>query len=74
MAAGPFDERNLNKPVSEPALIDIHNATIWRGDTEVFANLTLTIEQGERVAILGPNGSGKTTLLKTLNRELYPVQ
>lgn len=60
--------------MSEPALIDIHNATIWRGDTQVFKNLTLTIEQGEQVAILGPNGSGKTTLLKTLNRELYPVQ
>ncbi len=54
-------------------LIDIHNATIWRGDTCVFENLNLAIEQHERVAILGPNGSGKTTLLKTLNRELYPV-
>jgi len=59
--------------VSEPALIDIRNATIWRGDTQVFEDLTLTIEQQQRVAILGPNGSGKTTLLKTINRELYPV-
>jgi iron complex transport system ATP-binding protein len=39
----------------------------------VFEQLDLTIEQHERVAILGPNGSGKTTLLKTINRELYPV-
>jgi iron complex transport system ATP-binding protein len=54
-------------------LIDIHNATIWRGSTRVFDRLNLTIEQHERVAILGPNGSGKTTLLKTINRELYPV-
>ena len=59
--------------MSEPALIDIRNATIWRGTTCVFENLDLTIEQHERVAILGPNGSGKTTLLKTINRELYPV-
>lgn len=55
-------------------LIEIRNATIWRGKTRVFSNLNLTIEQHERVAILGPNGSGKTTLLKTINRELYPVQ
>jgi iron complex transport system ATP-binding protein len=55
------------------ALIDIHNATIWRGPTRVFENLDLRIEEHERVAILGPNGSGKTTLLKTINRELYPV-
>ena len=55
------------------ALIEIHNATIWRGSTCVFENLDLRIEEDERVAILGPNGSGKTTLLKTINRELYPV-
>jgi len=54
-------------------LIDIRNATIWRGSTRVFHNFDLAIGQHERIAILGPNGSGKTTLLKTLNRELYPV-
>ena len=59
--------------MAEPPLIEIHDATIWRGTTRVFDGLSLTIEQHERVAILGPNGSGKTTLLKTINRELYPV-
>ncbi len=58
---------------AEPKLIDIRNATVWRGNTRVFENLNLTIEQHERVAILGPNGCGKTTLLKLLNRELYAV-
>ncbi len=60
--------------MDDPPLIDIRNATIWRGETRVFDELTLTIARHERVAILGPNGSGKTTLLKTINRELYPVQ
>lgn len=59
--------------MSTAPLIDIRNATIWRGATRVFQDLNLRIEQDERVAILGPNGSGKTTLLKTINRELYPV-
>ena len=57
----------------DPALIEIENATIYRGTTRVFDRFDLCIEQHEQVAILGPNGSGKTTLLKVLNRELYPV-
>ena len=58
---------------SDPPLVEISNATIWRGTTRVFEHLNLVIEQHERVAIVGPNGSGKTTLLKAFNRELYPV-
>ncbi len=74
MEADSHHKRNLTaSTVSEAALIEFHNATIWRGDTRVFDNLNLTIPQHERIAILGPNGSGKTTLLKTINRELYPV-
>jgi len=57
----------------EAKLIEIRNATIWRGSTCVFEGLDLEIAQHERVAIVGPNGAGKTTLLQVINRELYPV-
>ena len=59
--------------MSDAPLIEIRNATIYRGSTRVFQNFSLTIEQHEQVAVLGPNGSGKTTLLKVVNREIYPV-
>ena len=55
-------------------LIDFHNATVYRGSTKVFDNLTLSIGSEEPTAIFGPNGAGKTTLLKVIARELYPVQ
>jgi iron complex transport system ATP-binding protein len=62
-----------NPDTSEVPLLDIQNATIFRGSTCVFDRFSLQIGQHEQVAILGPNGSGKTTLLKVINRELYPV-
>jgi len=73
MGAAQSEQRDLSQAMRDPKLIEIHNATIWRGSSCVFENLNLDIEQHERVAILGPNGSGKTTLLKTINRELYPA-
>ena len=56
-----------------PPLLEIENATVWRETTRVFTNLSLTIPQGQNVAVLGPNGAGKSTLLRLLTRELYPV-
>ncbi len=41
-----------------------------RFDEELFSNLSLMVEAGERIAIIGPNGIGKTTLLKCLVGEL----
>ena len=60
--------------MADPALIDIRNATVYRGKTRVFDALNLQIRQHEPAAILGPNGAGKTTLLKVINRELYPAR
>jgi iron complex transport system ATP-binding protein len=53
-------------------LIELQNVTVQRGDNLVLNDVTLSIAQGEHVAILGPNGSGKSTLIKLIARELYP--
>jgi len=54
-------------------VVDIHHVAVYRGDTQVFTDLSLEIPLGCHTAILGPNGAGKSTLLKLLSQELYPV-
>jgi iron complex transport system ATP-binding protein len=58
---------------TSPALLDLQNIRVMRGDKTVLDNFTLRIDSRERVAILGPNGCGKSTLIKTITRECYPV-
>lgn len=42
------------------------------GSVPIVADCDLTVEDGERVGLVGPNGSGKTTLLRTVYRALDP--
>ena len=44
-------------------MINIENASLKYDSVEVFNNLNLKIEQGEKVSIVGPSGCGKTSLL-----------
>lgn len=46
----------------------------YPGEINALQGIDLTIEQGEKVAIVGQNGSGKTTLVKHFNALLLPTE
>src|ERR1700674_2336058 len=56
-----------------PALVDLENVRVIRGDNVALDDFSLRIGADEHVAILGPNGCGKSTLIKTITRECYPA-
>jgi iron complex transport system ATP-binding protein len=57
-----------------PPLIELENVTVRRDERIALDSVSLSIAQGEHVAILGPNGCGKSTLIKLISRDLYPIQ
>lgn len=54
-------------------LLQLHQLNKSYGQHRAIKDLTLTIEPGKIVGLLGPNGSGKTTLIKLINGLLQPT-
>ena len=52
------------------AIIDIRNANIFQGDNLILQNVSLQVNRGEFVYLVGKTGTGKSTLLKTMYGEL----
>lgn len=77
-----MDIENENKLVEveriEPVLKTIEFQHVWfkytGSDNYTLKDISLTIECGKKIAIVGENGSGKTTLIKLLMRFYLPTK
>ena len=53
-------------------ILSIENLEKTLKDEPLFENVTLGLESGEKVGIVGKNGCGKSTFLKTISGEITP--
>ncbi len=57
---------------SSPPLVEFRNVSVVRGGRKLLDSVSLTVREGEQIAILGPNGAGKSSLIRAITREYYP--
>ncbi|MDZ7591748.1 MAG: ATP-binding cassette domain-containing protein [Rubrivivax sp.] len=63
--------RHLKAPTRQ-TLISLHDAQVRFGDTQALRGVTLNLQRGDRLMLVGANGSGKTTLIRLLHGLLAP--
>ena len=69
----PLIEKNhtMNLKLPQPTrlplnVVSCHNVTKHYGKIEVFNELNMVVERGQKIGLVGHNGAGKSTLLKML--------
>ena len=55
------------------SLLELENVVVAHGKVEALKGVTLRVEQGEIVVLLGSNGAGKSTTLRTISGLIHPL-
>jgi branched-chain amino acid transport system ATP-binding protein len=55
------------------ALLDLSNIDVFYGRVQALRGVTITVDSGEIVALIGSNGAGKTTTLRTISGLMHPA-
>jgi len=56
------------------ALLELHNVHTYYGNIHALKGISVTVDKGEIVTLIGSNGAGKTTTLKTISGVLRPKE
>lgn len=56
------------------ALLEVHDIHTYYGNIHALKGVSIEVEQGEIVSLIGANGAGKTTTLRTISGLLQPRQ
>lgn len=56
-----------SNPPAGPPLLDVSNVTAYYGDLQALFGISLQVDAGEIVTLIGANGAGKTTLLRVIS-------
>ena len=54
-------------------MLSIENLHVAYGGLHALRDVSITVGEGQFIAIVGPNGAGKTTLFKTIAGTVRPV-
>jgi phosphate transport system ATP-binding protein len=75
--APPHERESIRSALAAqgPERLRLDDVSIYYGGKQAVNSVSLSIHQGEVLALIGPSGCGKTSLLRTLNRltELTPT-
>jgi ATP-binding cassette subfamily F protein uup len=55
-----------------PPIINAQSVTKQFGAVPLFKNISITVDDGDRIGLIGPNGAGKSTLLAVLAGQMEP--
>ena len=55
-------------------MLSVENLDVFYGDAQALDGVSLEVEQGAIVAIVGANGAGKTSLIRTIAGMLRPAR